>query len=345
MTFPLLTIDFETRSTASIKDLGSRLYAQHPSTEVVCGAFAWLEGDTYETHTVTPPAPGWGIEWPFGDVGEFVAIAHNHHFDARVWERLRWPNPVRWIDTSELARRAGTPQASLEWLAENFLGEAKDMAGNALTKSLSKPWEAKKPPKKPPHGWAPEPPRRFALDPIPADVSARVVEYCALDALLTARLFHEHLASWDSVSDLEDAVLAADRRINERGVHFDADLARVLLEVDDALAAKALADAGIDAPTSVRSNVQFIARMAALGVYIDNAQKATVEPLLEHEDERVALLAAARLGENTIAGGKLKSGLLKQSPDGTVKDLLRYIGAHTWRWSGVNPQPQNLPKG
>ena len=31
-----LTIDFETRSAASIKTVGAAAYAQHPTTEVIC---------------------------------------------------------------------------------------------------------------------------------------------------------------------------------------------------------------------------------------------------------------------------------------------------------------------
>ena len=338
MTLPLLTVDFETRSYASIKDLGSRAYALHPTTEIVCAGFAWKEDDRYETLVVHPDRPGWDLAWPFGDVGEFEALAHNHYFDARVWERVGFKNPVRWIDTSELARRAGMPSAKLEWLAKELLGAEKDMQGNALMKSLSKR-KARKRKRGEPLVY-----EHFALDPIPADVLARVEEYCVLDALLETRLYYEHFEPWDHVSDLEDAILHADRLINNRGMLFDDVLARAVLELDAQLAAQALADAGISDPTDVRGNDRFIAHMASLGVQLENAQKATVEPLLEHEDERVAALAAARLSGNTIAGGKLKSGLLKQSADGTIKDMLRYIGAHTWRWSGNNPQPQNLPK-
>ena len=36
-----LTIDFETRSAASIKTVGAAAYAQHPTTEVICLALKW----------------------------------------------------------------------------------------------------------------------------------------------------------------------------------------------------------------------------------------------------------------------------------------------------------------
>lgn len=362
---PLLCVDFESRSLASIKALGSRLYAQHPTTQVICGCFAWRDNGRYETFRWVPanaqeakgPVYGYGsgpgAEWrswsafPFGDMADtpFEALAHNHYFDARVWERLGWPKPVRWIDTSELARRAGMPAASLEFLSAELLGDAKDLEGNKIMRSLSRPWKARKQTAAQiRRGEPPEPRREFALDPIPSDLRERTVAYCEKDALLACRLYYEHLAPWDHVSDLEDAILYADRLINERGVPFDAELARAVLKIDERLAADALAAAGITNPTDVNSDQKFTKAMAALGVVLENAQKATLEPLLEHEDEQVASLVAARLGGRTIAGSKLRSGLLKLSDDGTIKDMLRYCGAHTWRWSGVNPQPQNLPK-
>jgi DNA polymerase len=337
MTLPLLTVDFETRSYASIKDLGSRAYALHPTTEIVCAGFAWKEGDRYETLVIHPDRPGWDLEWPFGDVGDFEALAHNHYFDARVWERVGFKNPVRWIDTSELARRAGMPSAKLEWLAKELLGAEKDMQGNALMKSLSKR-KARKRKRGEPLVY-----EHFALDPIPADVLAGVEQYCALDALLETRLYYEHFEAWDSVSPLEDAILHADRLINNRGVCFDVELAKALLDIDRGLSTKALADAGVADSKGV-APARFVAKMAEYGVYIDNAQKTTVEPLLEHEDPRVALLAAARLGTSTIAGGKIETALDWISSDNRLRDMYVYARAHTWRWAARGPQLQNLPK-
>lgn len=341
---PLLCVDFETRGKADLEELGSRNYAAHATTEMVCVSFAWLdpaEPDGVGSMVLAPDRPGWSMPWPFGDVGEFEALAHNHYFDARVWERLCWPTPRRWIDTIELARRASMPLAKLEWLGANLLGTEKDMEGNRLMKSLS---HLVKPSKK--NGIDPATPLErlpYKLDPIPADVLERVASYCELDSRLTVRLYRDHFQPWDHVTDLEDAVLRADRVINNRGVHFDVELAAVLLGVDQRLAAKALADAGLTDPTDARAHGRFRALMASFGVDIPNAQKPTVEPLLDHPDERVATLAAARLSGNTIAGGKLRAGIARAQADSYVRDMYMYAKAHTWRWAAVNPQPQNLP--
>ena len=40
-----LTIDFETRSAADLKKMGAAAYAQHPTTEVICLALKWKDGE------------------------------------------------------------------------------------------------------------------------------------------------------------------------------------------------------------------------------------------------------------------------------------------------------------
>ncbi len=133
MTTPRVYVDFETRSRADLETLGGRLYAEHPSTEVLCAVTCLSHGgrdEWRELHgrfTANVPAV-------------FDAVAHNGiNFDRHVWRRLGWPEPRKWIDTMELARVAGFPEASLEWLGANLLHAAKDLEGNKLTVSLSKP--------------------------------------------------------------------------------------------------------------------------------------------------------------------------------------------------------------
>lgn len=336
---PLLCIDVETRSHVSIRDLGARVYAYAPTTEIICACFAWPgAGDGVETLRWVPEN-GWASAWPFGDARPALMLAHNHYFDARVCERLNWPRPERWIDSSELARRAGMPSAALEWLGPNLLGVKKDMEGNKLMRSLSRLTRPKR--GQDPATFRPA----FAIDPIPPEALERTLDYCEQDAVIALRLYQEHFEPWDHVSDLEDAILAADRAINERGVLFDRALAQRTLELDAAIAARTRESAGIDDPTDLRAPQRFLAAMAALGVQLSSAQKAEVEPLLEHPDEAVSALAAARLSGATIARGKLTAGLLATEADGVLRDMHRYFGAHTGRFSGARFQLHNLPRG
>ncbi len=325
---PLLAVDVETRSLADLRRVGGRIYASDPTTQLIVAVFALKESEGSAWEVFELPTPSGRAAWPFGDVGDFNVLAHNGAgFDIHVWRQQGWPEPARLIDTAELARRAGMPQASLDWLGENLCGHPKDKEGNKLTLSLSRVSRKT--------GRWPE---------LTPEILARVTAYCRSDVELMCRLWDEHLSPWDSVSELEDAVLEVDRRINDRGIAFDTELARVLIELDAQLAAKARADAGVGDPTDLRAPARFIAALEALGVYVGSAQKGEIEPLLEHPDERVAALAHARLAGSTIAAGKLKAGIERTSSDGRMRDNARYCGAHTGRWAGGGMQIQNLPK-
>jgi hypothetical protein len=138
--------------------------------------------------------------------------------------------------------------------------------------------------------------------------------------------------------------------IIDRGIGFDVEMAQALIEASEYLAQQTRDAAGIDL-ASVRSNQKFLHSMAVLGVDLPNAQKATLEALLdsigESEDEadaEVRELIEARLGTNTIAAGKLRAGLLRVCPDGRLRDSLKYHAAHTGRWGGAGFQPHNLTK-
>jgi len=329
---PIIAADFETRSKASLKALGGRLYAQHSSTQLLCGVIAWGGVGAWQFRETL------NGKWVFPELrdGGYDLMAHNGaQFDRFVARRLGWPEPRRVIDTAQLARRAGLPEASLEWIGENIVGAPKDLEGNKLTKSLSRVSTAKA--------------RKgeYAIDPIPAETMARVVQYCRLDVEIMVKAWDLYLHHWDRVSELEDEVLALDTRVNDRGIRFDEALADAVLKVDARLAADALAAAGLADPTEIKSNDRFRAHMAGLGVQIDNAQKATVEALLDYEgpnEDAVRALAQARLSGNTIAGGKFIAAKMTAGADGRVRDGYKYFGAHTGRWSGQKAQLQNLQK-
>jgi DNA polymerase len=312
-------IDFETRSKCSLKKLGGRAYAAHPSTELVCAVLR--KGDEYEVI-----AGGRGAPRPPKLYTGGLLVAHNAvGFDRHVWAALEWPEPDEWGDTSELARLAGYPKASIEWLGENLVGLPKDKAGSALTKSLSRVNKL----------------GEFAV-PLTWPILERVVQYCKIDVDVMADSWAESLHIFYQ-ADIP-GLARVDRAIIDRGMCFDSDLAQHLIECDAALVAGVLEAAGVTAK-QVRSVPQLRAKLAELGAPVPDCKAPTIEALLDHEDPEVATLAAARLGVSTIAAGKLKAGLALVSPDGRLRDTLRYYAAHTGRWGGKGMQLQNLPGG
>lgn len=292
------------------------------------------------------------------------------NFDRFAWAHLGWPAPARLVDTAELAKVAGYPSAKLEWLAENLLGEAKDMAGNAVTLALSKPeqyygealmarlelakaaWREAHP-RGSGAGRLPAAQLKSAtvaeLDraghypaSVPSDVVAQVARYCELDASLLARLLPGFLLPWLD-SDLP-GLEQADRALNDRGICFDRELAALLIDADAALGEAALAEAGVPREL-VASPAQLRGALAVLGVEIDNAQADTLEAALKTAPEAAQRLIRARQATSSIASGKLRAGLARVSPDGRLRGNRNYYGAHTGRWAGKGMQLDNLSKG
>lgn len=329
-------VDFETRSKADLKKVGGRVYAAHPTTQVICAVIRCpFCGE--ETRTDCTAIPYCLFH------EEFDACAHNAHgFDKHVWRRLGWPEPRKWYDTAQLARVAGYPKASLDWLGTHLLGIPKDLEGSKLTKALSAcfPRHTRRKVdgvfRNVPHAQA----GRWRLDPIPPETLARVLHYCASDVQILAGIW----PLLEPFCDVDEPFRDVDNGINERGMVFDRELAEAVVCASHHLASEAQAAAGVSAE-DVRSPAKLVASLAALGYHVPNAQAATLEALLDDGCEpEAAALIEARLGTSTIAAGKLEAGLARCSADGRLRDTLKYYGAHTGREAGVGLQPQNLPK-
>lgn len=315
---PLVFVDFETRSRASLKKVGGRAYALHPSTEVICAVLCTVDGAT-DTRQI------WIGSNPPSLKKSFAGVAHNAiGFDRHIWARLKWPEPERWIDTAELSRLAGYPKASLDYLAQTLLGRHKDLEGSKLTRSLSRLSRKTK-------CW-PE---------LTSEILERVIAYCWQDVIDMMDLW-QYLAPYEH-NDIF-GLREVDRIINDRGVYFDTELAEMLIAADAHLGEQALTAAGVSA-NIIRSNPQLRDAFACLNVDIDNAQRPTIEALLTHSDPQVVTLARARLALSTIAAGKCQAGLARVSADSRLRDIVRYFGAHTGRWAGQGMQLQNLTIG
>jgi len=363
-------IDFESQSRADLKRVGGRRYWDDPSTVVLCcvlhhpqwGRVKWW--------------PARGPLFTLSDPPLECVAAHNWEtFDRHAWARLGWPTPVREVDTSIAARRAGIG-GSLAKLGALVGRDVKDKEGSRFTVGLSTVRKPTLPKARPedlfPHDWAAAGrgeravmraaatadtrARRQALNAawkeasradkrragVLPDVSsedlARVVEYCGhdVDALVDA---------WPLIApfaDVELDVQAVDRVSNDRGITVDLPLVRALLDVDRLMAREAAESVGVSL-TDLASNVKFPALVRALGADCPNAQFETVEELTRHGDARVRDLAEARLSTASIAKGKLEAALARTSDDGRMRDNMRPIAAHTWRYAGSGFQCQNIP--
>jgi DNA polymerase len=337
-----ILLDFETRSRADLKKIGGRNYWAHPSTEPLCCCWHDTRDGSEGTWMPGDPKPTFA--------GQTLAAHNMTNFDRFGCYKLGWLDPSdHWLDTSELCRVQGWP-AKLESLGERY-GTAKDLEASRFTVGLStcrRPSGKKNPDAIDAALWSEfsdEEKREYGVQAeLTPAVVERVTAYCRQDVEIM-RVAWPDLGPW---AELEPDVQRVDRIINDRGVPFDADLARALLECDARNADAVLADVArvIEAtPEEVRRVVQAPLRFAT-ETGAPNAQAETIDAMIRdgHPGECGYELARARQAIVSIAAGKLRAGLLHVSPDGLLRDSLWYYGGHTGRWSAKGMQLHNLTR-
>ena len=194
-------IDFETRSKADLKAVGSHKYSADPTTSIWCLAYAF-DDDPVQVWRPGNPDP---VELLDHVRSGGRVVAHNVNFELNVWhfqleEKLGWPrldiDQVRC--TMAMALRLGLPP-SLAGCAEAVrLPEQKDEDGAHLMRRMCK-LDGK--------NWSEE------------DVD-RLVQYCIQDVEVERQL-ETRLADRLTHSASEQEAWELDQRINRRGVPVD----------------------------------------------------------------------------------------------------------------------------
>jgi DNA polymerase len=139
----ILHRDFESRSRLDLRKVGAHKYAAHPSTEVICCAYAVDDGPTQIWIPGDSPPPEFNeaalnLGW--------AAAAHGDHFESEIEKHIMgpqygWPTvPLeRHICTQALCLAAGLP-AKLSAAANALeLSNRKDVAGERLMHAMAKP--------------------------------------------------------------------------------------------------------------------------------------------------------------------------------------------------------------
>ena len=330
----LITIDFETfySKTFSLSKMTTEAYIRSPEFEVI--GVGVKVNDT--------PA-----EWCSGTHGEIKAfldqydwanakvIAHNMAFDGAI---LSWHFgivPYRYIDTLSMARPVtqATVGGSLAKLAKKFcLGEK----GTEVIDALGK--------------------RRLEFT---SSDLAQYGNYCKNDVELTYLLYHV-LEQFSTPAEMfvidlmirmyTDPVLVLDKPLLENHLQeVQAKKQRLLAKVDQ-----------IAGGPELMSNQQFAAVLQKLGVepptkislrtnketYAFGKNDLAFKALLEHPDERVQAVVAARLGVKSTLEETRTESFIGIAERGALPIMLNYYGAHTGRASGGDKvNLQNLPRG
>lgn len=325
-----ISIDFETYSECDIKTAGAYAYADHPTTEVLCLAWA-VNDDPPELWTPDKPVPQRLLA--LIEAGGATLWAWNSFFEMAIWNLvLKWkPVPIeQWRDTAALAAAHAYPR-SLAKCGE-FLGLSDDLAkskrGWALIRRLCRPLAG--------DGGGRE------TDPA---LYQELYDYCIQDVIAEREIRHRlrHLRG------IENQIWEVDQRINWRGVQLDRESVENALVIIDSHSENmnkrvvTLTNGFID---TTGSRARAMTWCASQNYPIASYDKAAINAALQDDKcpENVKEFLGIRQSLSRSSTKKYQTMLDCIGQDGRVHGSLMYHGASTGRWSGRHINAQNLPR-
>lgn len=323
-------LDYETFSEADLKTVGVHEYAKHPSTEILC--VAWAIGTKEELKTAKIQT---------GKIPELIKIlknnkikliAHSAAFEKVITKYVLKQNipDKRWICTATMAAAQALPR-KLEAVCEVLnLPHQKDKEGHRLMLKLSKPRNPSK-----------LNPSTRHKDPEELD---RLLEYCVADIKAEIDLF----LSLPELSAYEKKVWYLDQVINQRGFRVDslliADILHLIEKETKALDEETAAITHGEL-NSTRQTAKTLAWLQER-IEISNLQAKTLLDILDTPiSDEVARIIEIRQDISKTSTAKYNTFYARSQSDGRCRDNLLYHGSHTGRFSGQGVQIQNLSRG
>lgn len=339
-----LHLDCETFSTVDLTDVGTPVYAEHPTTDVHCVSHAVDDEAPKTWRRAAPDEVPWQISTAIRE--GWTLCAHNAAFERIIWNyilgpRYGWPIPKleQWRCTMVQALAMALP-ASLKnaTRAVGIDDGGKLDEGRALMLQMCKPRRPKKG----------EDPFRTCWhheDPDGPDRLERLYRVCEKDVIDERELDKRTLR----LSPAELRLWHLDQTINDRGVHVDRALVEAALNIvnesEDALNDELLAIT--DGEVGALTKVTQIARWCRLqGFPTASLSKDAVEDLLARKDLTpvVRRVLEIRLEGAKATVKKLNALDRGKSNDGRARHLLQFHAAGTGRWAGRRFQPQNIKR-
>lgn len=313
-------IDFETYydKENSITTLGQWHYLRSPASDIYMVAIHGPDVDYVGCPKKAPWSKIDGHKW----------VAHNYSFDGAVIERLReqgcvQAKPVAWDCTANLSVAVGAPR--------NLLGASRELLGRTIDKDPRDKMHSKK--------WS---------DVENTEFGKEVLQYAREDAKACLGIYQKFSADmlpveselsrhtiemgWRGIQVDQDAVSAGIKALQK--VTWESENSLPWIDETDGvvLSTKAFrrecAKAGIPWPTSLAENSEECALWEA-----QYGEKVPFVGIMRDWRKANSLLAKLKVMQNRI------------KPDGTMGYGLKYMGAHTGRWSGDSKfNVQNLPR-
>jgi len=323
----IYSIDFETRSTIELKDQGLDIYANDPSTEVLCIAFGTQPDNV---HVSSPHDL-----YPEEDFLDHVRMggkiqAWNAMFEYALWNcvcvpKYGWP-PLKLeqcIDSMAIAAANNIPQSLGDASIFMDATHQKDTRGRYLIQKLCKPNRK----------------GVFENDP---QLLAELFEYCSQDVRTEMAI----VQLLRPLSANEQQIWELTQRINLRGVPVDPN------ELQNAVKAVNYAQASIDAecvsltgfkPSERAKLLDWINKcLLAMGYkQLEDLTAETVSKMLQCSIPTRVKKALELRQEGSQTSVAKYAKMLEIQRDGKIRNTLVYHGASTGRWAsrgGLNLQ-------
>jgi DNA polymerase I-like protein with 3'-5' exonuclease and polymerase domains len=329
----MITLDFETfyDKDFSLTKLTTEEYVRDPRFEVIGVAVKVNDGETVWCTGSHDQIKSFlnTFDW-----GNHFALAHNAMFDAAIMTWRFGIRPKAWLDTLSMARAVLGPtvSVSLAKLTEHFGLGAKGTEVNEA-KGLRRA------------DFAPDQLRQYGM-------------YCCNDVDLTYALYKELDTSFPvKEKKLVDLTI---RMFSDPVLVLDVPRLQSHLSEVQERKRKLFEDANIT-PEVLNSNKKFAALLESFNVRPPMKISPTTEKptyafaksdeeftlLLDHPDERVQAIVAARIGaKSTLEETRTERFIaIASHTDNHVLPIpLKYYAAHTGRWGGSDSvNLQNLP--
>jgi DNA polymerase len=318
----IYSIDFETRSTIDLADQGLDIYANDPTTEVLCIAFGTTPDNVKVYESYFNKGPHSLLEH-VKNGGKIQAW--NAMFEYAIWNcvcvpKYGWP-PLKLeqvIDSMAIAAANNIPQSLDD--AGTFMDSEhkKDTRGRYLIQKLCKPHKGV-----------------FNEDP---DLMSEMFAYCQQDVRTEMAI----VANLRPLTDSEMDIWTLTQRINLRGVPVaPKELQNAVKAVNDAQAA---IDDDCIALTGFKPSerAKLLEWVNTFGANMDNMTEKTVSAKLVDTNisanVRQALLLRQEGSQTSVAK---YAKMLEIQREGKIRNTLVYHGASTGRWAsrgGLNLQ-------
>jgi DNA polymerase len=351
---PKVSVDIETLSEADLKRVGSHVYMQHPSTRLLCLAYAIDDGPVKVWRAAVDP------DFP----NDLYAAMADDSYEFHAWNAggfemlspiLKGVPAERWRCTMIRAMYWGLP-GKLEQAAEALrTGWQKDMAGHRLMLQMSRP-------RKDGTFW-------HDVDP---DKYDRLCAYCAQDVETERDIANQlpdlpasELELWRIDHDMMCAGMPVDTVAIDamRGI---ADLS--VARLDEQMRKASLGNvrtvnsvgallkychdrmAGMALPQHIREKMLPSTSKEDIDAFLSQLEndgsdvKHKAANLYVPKDVPIMLRIRKEAAKSSVA--KLQAMANCTMPDATIRGLTQFYGAsRTGRWAGRLVQVQNLPRG